>query len=111
MVAPNIAEEPLAVETPPPLCAKYRGLRTNKARGTHRVIEARVDRKNRVTFEYTASVMGAGSGTPFASNRVHAKRSASQPAKCPLFDPVFPLVEHDRPDHGLTARRADRAVL
>ena len=29
----------------------------------------------------------------------------------PLFDPVFPLFEHDRPDHGLTARTADRAVL
>ena len=33
------------------------------------------------------------------------------PAKFPLFDPVFPLFEHDRPDHGLTARTADRAVL
>ncbi len=33
------------------------------------------------------------------------------PAKFPLFDPVFPLFEHDKPDHGLTARTADRAVL
>ena len=32
-------------------------------------------------------------------------------AKFPLFDPTFPLFEHDRPDHGLTARTADRAVL
>ena len=29
----------------------------------------------------------------------------------PLFDPILPLFEHDRPDHALTARTADRAVL
>ena len=32
-------------------------------------------------------------------------------AKCPPFDPICPLFEHDRPDHDLTARTADRAVL
>ena len=29
----------------------------------------------------------------------------------PPFDPICPLFEHDRPDHDLTARTADRAVL
>ena len=43
-------------------------------------------------------------GTPCEGQR---QRSG----KLPLFDPVFPLFEHGRPDHGLTARRADRAVL
>ena len=37
--------------------------------------------------------------------------SVNGPAKLPLFDPIFPLSKHDRPDHGLTARTADRAVL
>ena len=32
------------------------------------------------------------------------------PAKLPLFDPIFLLCEHDRPDHGIMARTADRAV-
>ena len=45
------------------------------------------------------------------SNRTHARAAVNGPAKLPLFDPVFPLFEHDRPDHGLTARTADRAVL
>ena len=35
---------------------------------------------------------------------------STTPPQFPLFDPVFPLFEHDRPDHGLTARTADRAV-
>ena len=39
------------------------------------------------------------------------KGGVNGPAKFPLFDPIFPLFEHDRPDHGLTARTADRAVL
>ena len=38
-------------------------------------------------------------------------RERQRPAKCPLFDPVCPLFEHDRLHHGLTARMADRAVL
>jgi len=37
--------------------------------------------------------------------------SANGPSKLPLFEPLFPLFEPDRPDHGLTARNADRAVL
>ena len=37
--------------------------------------------------------------------------AAACPVKCPPFDPVFPLFEPDRPDHDLTARSADRAVL
>ena len=37
--------------------------------------------------------------------------SVNGPAKLPLFNPIFPLFEHDRPHHGLTARTADRAVL
>ena len=37
--------------------------------------------------------------------------SVNGPARFRLFAPVFPLFEHGRPDHGLTARRADRAVL
>ena len=36
--------------------------------------------------------------------------SANGPAKLPLFDPIWPLFEPDRPDHGLTARTADRAA-
>ena len=47
----------------------------------------------------------------FASNRAHGKGAVNGPAKFPLFDPVFPLFRHNRPDHGLTARTADRAVL
>ena len=41
----------------------------------------------------------------------HVIGIAIGPAKLPLFDPFFPLFKHDRPDHGLTARNADRAVL
>ena len=41
----------------------------------------------------------------------HMKGSVNGPAKLPLFDPVFPPLEHGRPDHGVTARTADRAVL
>ena len=37
--------------------------------------------------------------------------SVNGSAKFPLFDPVSPLFEPDRPRHGLTARTADRAVL
>ncbi|MYH48798.1 MAG: DDE-type integrase/transposase/recombinase, partial [Gammaproteobacteria bacterium] len=36
--------------------------------------------------------------------------AVNSPAKCWLFDPVFWLFEHNRFDHGLTARTADRAV-
>ena len=36
--------------------------------------------------------------------------SVNGPAKLPLFAPIFPLFEPDRPGHGLTARTADRAV-
>ena len=51
------------------------------------------------------------SAPPFASNRADGNGGVNGPAKFPLFDPVFPLFEHDRPDHDLTARTADRAVL
>ena len=46
-----------------------------------------------------------------APGSCHAKGSVNGPAKLPPFEPAFPLFEHDRPDHGLTARTADRAVL
>jgi len=36
----------------------------------------------------------------------HRQRSV----RFPLFDPVVRLFWHDRPDHRLTARTADRAV-
>ena len=52
-----------------------------------------------------------GTGSFMSPNRAHAMGSVNGPAKLPLSDPVFPLFEHDRPDHGLTARTADRAVL
>ena len=52
-----------------------------------------------------------GTGSFMSPNRALAMGSVNGPAKLPLFDPIFPLFEHDRPDHGLTARTADRAVL
>ena len=37
--------------------------------------------------------------------------AAARPAKFPLFDPILPVFEPDRPGHGFMARTADRAVL
>ena len=51
------------------------------------------------------------SGTATAALDDGDVRCRQPSAKLPLFDPVVPLFEHDRPDHDLTARTADRAVL
>ena len=48
---------------------------------------------------------------PLASRDDQRWDTVNGPAKLPLFDPFFALFEHDRPDHGLKARTADRAVL
>ena len=45
------------------------------------------------------------------STRVHAKGSLNGPDKVPPINPVLPPFEPDRPNHGLKARTADRAVL
>ena len=45
------------------------------------------------------------------SPRYPCEGQRQRSAKCPPFNPVFPLFEHGRPDHYLTARTADRAVL
>ena len=50
-------------------------------------------------------------GTDRTGGMTGMSDSVNRPAKLPLFDPIFPLFEHDRPDHNLTARKADRAVL
>ena len=54
---------------------------------------------------------GGGHGSFMPSHRYPGEGQRQRSAKCPLFDPTCPPFEHDRPDHGLTARRADRAVL
>ena len=51
------------------------------------------------------------SAIPVVPERAAAYIRVNGPAKLPPFGTVFPLFEHDRPDHGLTARTADRAVL
>ena len=52
-----------------------------------------------------------GTAPSYRRTGTPVKGSVNGPAKCPPFDPVFPPIEPDRPDHGLTARTADRAVL
>ena len=62
-----------------------------------------MSKSTRLSASRAASpVEGMGSFMP--SNRAHGKGGVNGPAKLPLF-------EHDRTDHGLTARTADRAVL
>ena len=52
-----------------------------------------------------------GTAPPHTVAPVPCEGQRQRSAKCPLLDRICPLFEHDRPDHALTARTADRAVL
>ena len=51
-----------------------------------------------------------GTAPSFRCTRTHVKSSVNGRLNARHFDPICPPFEHDRPDHGLTARTADRAV-
>ena len=78
----------------------FKGERAADLRAAQTVSEAS---PKTVSYRAASTVAGAGSFMP--SNRAHAKSSVNGPAKFPLFDPVFPLFEPDKPCHGLTAER------
>ena len=63
------------------------------------------------TVSYRVASLVEGTGSFMPSNPYPCEDSVNGPAKLPLSDPIFPLFEHDRPCHGVTARTADRAVL